>query len=380
MERPSVFAYYFPSWHTDARNEGWFGKGWSEWSLLKAARPRFEGHRQPRVPEFGYFDESEPQVFEKQIDLAKQYGVDGFIFDFYWYDDGPYLERALDEGFLGASNRADVQFALMWANHALPDIFPSPSPGGEETLLKHGAQDRVSFERMGKHVIENYFSQPNYRQIDGKPWFSIYEVGSLIEGLGGLNEAKDALHWFDEQAKAAGFAGVHFDGVVWGFDVLPGAVTTQSPEKIIASLGLESATSYVWIHHVDTSTLPFPTSPWEGVEKTAFEAYENYSTTLGVPFFPNVTVGWDASPRTSQVLPFVAASYPWIPVWDPTPAQFEGGLRRAAEFLEDHPYPHPMLTINAWNEWTEGSSLLPDTVNGLGFLEAIRTVFGTRDE
>jgi hypothetical protein len=52
-------------------------------------------------------------VFEKQIELARKYGVDGFIFDFYWYDDGPYLERALDEGFLGASNRSDVQFALM---------------------------------------------------------------------------------------------------------------------------------------------------------------------------------------------------------------------------------------------------------------------------
>jgi hypothetical protein len=39
MERPSIFAYYFPSWHTDARNEGWFGKSWSEWSLLKAVRP-----------------------------------------------------------------------------------------------------------------------------------------------------------------------------------------------------------------------------------------------------------------------------------------------------------------------------------------------------
>ena len=104
----------------------------------------------------------------------------------------------------------------------------------------------------------------------------------------------------------------------------------------------------------------------------------NYTTTLGVPFYPNVTVGWDASPRTTQSLPFVPGSYPWIPVWDPTPAEFEGGLRRAAQFLDDHPYTHPMITINAWNEWTEGSSLLPDTVNGLGFLEAIRTVFGTR--
>lgn len=35
-----------------------------------------------------------------------------------------------------------------------------------------------------------------------------------------------------------------------------------------------------------------------------------------------------------------------------------------------------ILTINAWNEWTEGSYLEPDTVNGYGYLQAIKRVFG----
>ncbi|MBL8995486.1 MAG: glycoside hydrolase family 99-like domain-containing protein, partial [Spirochaetia bacterium] len=30
---------------------------------------------------------------------------------------------------------------------------------------------------------------------------------------------------------------------------------------------------------------------------------------------------------------------------------------------------------NAWNEWTEGSYLEPDTKNKMGYLEAIRDVF-----
>jgi hypothetical protein len=33
------------------------------------------------------------------------------------------------------------------------------------------------------------------------------------------------------------------------------------------------------------------------------------------------------------------------------------------------------VTINAWNEWTEGSYLEPDTVHGLKYLEAVRDVF-----
>lgn len=69
-----------------------------------------------------------------------------------------------------------------------------------------------------------------------------------------------------------------------------------------------------------------------------------------------------------------------MPIWDPTPAEFEAGLRRAAEFVEAHAVEHPVITVNAWNEWTEGSSLLPDTHHGLGFLEAVRRVFGAGDD
>ncbi len=60
-----------------------------------------------------------------------------------------------------------------------------------------------------------------------------------------------------------------------------------------------------------------------------------------------------------------------------TPAAFEAALRSARAFLDEQPAPARILTINAWNEWTEGSYLEPDTIHGMAYLEAIRDVFGT---
>ena len=36
-----------------------------------------------------------------------------------------------------------------------------------------------------------------------------------------------------------------------------------------------------------------------------------------------------------------------------------------------------IVTLTAWNEWTEGSYLEPDMIHGLQYLEAIREVFGS---
>ena len=68
--KKEVFAIYFPSWNPDRHYGQWYGKGFSEWELVKTTKPLFDGHEQPKVPEWGYFDESDPVWMEKQIDLA----------------------------------------------------------------------------------------------------------------------------------------------------------------------------------------------------------------------------------------------------------------------------------------------------------------------
>lgn len=79
MKKYTVAAYYFPQWHHDPQHEKKMELG--EWGQLKRAIPRFPGHNQPKVPVWGYLDESDPQTSKIQIDAAADHGIDVFIYD-----------------------------------------------------------------------------------------------------------------------------------------------------------------------------------------------------------------------------------------------------------------------------------------------------------
>lgn len=56
-----------------------------------------------------------------------------------------------------------------------------------------------------------------------------------------------------------------------------------------------------------------------------------------------------------------------------TPENVEKALCLARDFADKTGV--NLITINSWNEWTETSYLLPDNVNGTGYLDAVKKVF-----
>lgn len=363
-------AYYFPNYHVDARNEVVHGKGWTEWELVRTARPRFPGHRQPRVPLWGYADEADPRQMARKIDAAADHGLDAFIFDWYWYDDGPYLQRGLDEGFLGAKNNGRLKFALMWANHGWVDIHPARL-GVKPKLLYPGPVSAETFDRIADKVVRDYFPHPSYWHVDGRPYFSIYEIFTLVKGLGGVGKTRAALDRLREKARAAGLPGIHLNAIVWGIQILPGEQAVKNDDELVRQLGFDSVGSYVWVHHVPLKG--FPTNDYAGIAEKARAYWRRAAEKFSLPYHPNVTMGWDASPRTLQTDEFKSAGYPFCPTLaNNTPENFEAALRAAREFVAARPPAQRVVTVNAWNEWTEGSYLEPDTVTGMGYLEAIR--------
>ena len=375
-DKITVAAYYFPNYHEDNRNASYHGKGWTEWELVKDAKPRFANHHLPNVPAWGYTDEADPIQMAQKIDAATDHGINAFIFDWYMYEDGPFLERGIDEGFLKAENCERIKFGLMWANHDWFDIHPY-TKGAEQKLLYPGIVSPERFDEIGDIIIEKYFTKPNYWKIDGKAYFSVYDVQKFVEGFGSMQATKTAMDRLREKAVVAGLKGVHWNLVAWGNPILPVEKAPSNTPELIKMLGFDSSTSYVWIHHVQ---LPETQTDFNYVRDAYFMHWDKAKTEYGVPYYPNITMGWDPTPRCDLNSEWEPVGYPFMnTIGNNTPENFKTALQLTKEKLMADPDGPRILNINCWNEWTEGSYLEPDTINGMAYLNAIQAVFERND-
>ncbi len=363
-----VAAYIWPAYHDEPRYQdiGLFPDHKGEWEGIYNAQPRFPGHRQPRVPLWGYFDEASPRMQEKIIKTATRYGVNTFIFDWYWYEGKPFLERVLNDGFLGARNNQKMRFYLMWANHTA-NAYWDRTEMDKSRVYWNGEVDRRTFDDFTSHIIRDYFTRPNYYRIDGLPVFAIYEIGTFIKGMGGIEGARAALDDFRARCVAAGLPGVHLQAIVWG--ALPATISatpgdkTKTQDNTLTTLGFNSITNYQWCHLEPTNR------DYLDWGQAAISRWPQYDSQFSVPYFPHVSIDWDPNPR------YPMAHEAQHVVFDVTPSKFEHFLREAKAYVDAHPAQPPLVTINAWNEWAEGSYLEPDQEHGYDFLRAVRRVF-----
>jgi len=357
----TVAAFYWPAYHYEPRAEFLFPDKKGEWEIIYNAIPKEPGHQQPKVPLWGYPDEADSTDMDHKITEAVQYGVNTFIFDWYWYEGQPFLEDCINEGFLKA-NHNRMKFYLMWANHDATTYWDVDNPRIDSVIWKGGV-DREQFDIITNRVIARYFSDPSYFKIDGEPVFCIYELNTLINGLGGPGPAKEALEDFKRKTVEAGFPGLHLQGILWGalpstLEGVPGD-TLQSQNEVLTWFGFKSMTNYCWAH------LQNPDGDYETWADKSTAMWENFSKEFTVPYLPNVTISWDANPRFLFKAGYITNS---------TPEKFAVYLRKAKAHVDAHPGLPKIITINAWNEWSEGSYLEPDTLWKYGYLEAVKEV------
>jgi hypothetical protein len=383
VQKIDVVAYYWPAYHVDPRFEemGIFKDGKGEWEVIYKAVPKFEGHDQPLVPVWGYEDESIPNVVAKKIESAVSYGVNVWAVDWYWYEGRPFLQGFLDNGLLKAANKDKMKFYLMWANHDM-NAYLDQTAHKKDSIFFYGGVDMEMFDKISDIFI-NYFKEPNYYKIDGKPVFSLYLLDTFIKGIGGVKNAKDALELFRNKTLAAGFPGLHLQAIIheWVPSKLEGVDGVNSQNDVLEYFGFNSITNYQWIHYVPIK----PRQDYTEYAKEAVKQFDKYGSEFTIPYFPHVSVGWDCNDRFPNDDPDPSVPpkelYPNImdkgvqnTVINRSPVAFKEALEKAKEYLIKHPDQPQIISVNSWNEWSEGSYLEPDTIRGYKYLEAIKEV------
>lgn len=364
MKKYDVAAYVWPSYTGDEpRTRIFWEEGYGEWQTVKNMKPKANGYRWSRKPVWGYVNEADPYVMSMQIEAAVEHGVNTFIYDWYWYDNRPFLENCLNDGFLKAHNCNKMKFYLMWANHDATYLWDKRNSDKVDEIIWKGTADRQQFETIGRRWIEKYFQLENYYKIDGKPVVSVYDMKNFIKGLGSVEAVTDAMNWMEAEARKVGLPGVHFQFIRCESAEVDTAAPDGTPihlnAAILEQMGFASLTNYQFASITDIDR------DYEALLPDVKKVWQRTVQEHKIPYFPLVAVGWDNNVRFQEFVPGI--------ITNNTPEAFEKGLRMARDFADETGV--NLITINSWNEWTEDSYLEPDDRYGYGYLEAVKRVF-----
>ncbi len=359
-----VVAIIWPAYQPEPRWKelGIFNHGNGEWQNVYEAKPKFEGHQQPIVPLWGYERDDDPIAVARKIDAALASGINVFMYDWYWYEGRPFLENALNNGFLKAPNNERMKFFLMWANHDVNNLWNNKI-GGKEKHNIHWKAD-VSYEEFVNVLVPRfieYFKKPNYYKLDGKPVFVMYDMRVFTRI--GPEKAKQAIQYFRKATKDAGFPGLVFWGRYSGLmrTIIPGKEDRSATcEELVKYYDIEGGFAYgAWFND-------YPHEKWA---ELSIKKYDKEKA-MG-HYIPVVSTGWDNNPR------FIASEFTKI-TKGKDPIAYEKNLRVAKDWVDKNTPKgkRKIILINAWNEWTEGGYLEPDKTYGYGFLNATARVFG----
>ena len=339
-----TIAFYLPQYHRIPENDEWWGKGYTEWTAVKKAKPLFSGHNQPRVPsKNNYYNLLEKRTMEWQAELMTNYGVDGLCFYHYYFSKGRKILEKPAENLLKWTD-IDMPFCFSWANETWARTWSLLSyknvwnsieekeidiPNKQEAiLLKQEYGDESDWQIHFNYLLP-FFKDSRYIKNGNSPLFIIHRP-DLVSCL------PQMMDLWNELAKKAGFDGIYFVGSNTSMTGLDGYIR-QEPNY-------SDNFNQLWVNYEEIS---------ENIIKNAMYADEN-TFLCGFP-------AYDDTPRRGKNGKIIGNS---------TPEKFYKQMRTIYSISHDRNLEY--VFINAWNEWGEGMYLEPDSVNGYRYLEMLK--------
>lgn len=354
-----IIAYYLPQFHEIGENNQWWGKGFTEWTNVKKAKPLYPTHKQPVVPlGHRYYNVLDKSTVEWQTKLMHHYGVYGFCYYHYWFEGDMLLEKPVKN--LLEWKDINQKFCFCWANHDW--MKKNKDKKLRKILKKQTYGNQLEWESHIAYLME-YFKDDRYIKINNKPVFVIYLPQNVPE-------LERRLAYYDKICKENGFAGIYLvesvhgvkkSGVVKCSD-LASAVTLREPTVALGERNFFQKANHIYKSRVSGAKLNEPMIyQYEKITKQSIQLLNRSQCEKQI--FPGVFTGWDSTPRHGLNGFVIENNHSKL---------FEFYLREIKEYLNKQREPYVFL--NAWNEWAEGMYLEPDEKKEFQMLEVIQAV------
>lgn len=355
-----VLAYYLPQYHPIPENDNWWGKGFTEWTNVGKAKPLFPGHYQPHVPaDLGYYDLRVPETRKAQADMAREHGVEGFVYWHYWFGNGKrLLERPFNEVL--ASGEPDFPFALAWANETWSGTLHGLVKG--HTLIEQtypGDEDYIAHF----YAILPAFKDIRYITCDDKPIFLIYKFDKIPD-------LKHYIELWNRLAVENGLKGIYF--IACGHNMWKKEETDRYQDEMM-SYGFDAVT-YLAMRKVQPKNIfslvigkiRQDIFKWPIRIKYNPTIFSNDTCRENDNAFPSIVPNWDHTPRSGRH---------GLVLTESTPKAFERACEFAKDKVIDKPYDKRFIFLKSWNEWAEGNHMEPDRKYGNAYLDVLKRVF-----
>ena len=337
-----VIAYYLPQFHAIPENDEWWGKGFTEWTSVRNGKPLFKGHQQPVEPgELGYYNLLEADVKERQAQLAREAGVEGFCYWHYWFGGKQLLEKPLQQ--VMESGKPDFPFCLGWANESWKaKTWLDQQTAPDKMLIEQTyspEDDEAHFEAilpMLLLMVYRPFDLP-----DGKAWTARWRKMAKDAGFEGLYLLGHvAYQWQVDEVMAMGFDAVNL--VPLGDTKRNKCLALRHLPTLIRHLRGKSPLVYDYAKAIQVFAEP------------AMQREE---------VVPTILPGWDHSPR-SRMRAFVMDHS--------TPEAFKAHVQAIKAIVDKKQ--NQLVMLKSWNEWGEGNYMEPDARWGKQYIDAMGSV------
>ena len=342
-----ILSYYLPQFHPIPENDLWHGKGFTEWTKVKAANPLFKGHYQQQIPhqDVGYYLLDSPDTLRKQANMMKRAGVQGQVFYHYWFGGKLILEEPAQM----LLDNPDIQmpFSFCWAN----ENWTMRWDGNDDDVLlaqNYSAEDARAFIQY----LIPFFLDKRYLKIEGRPAIWVYRPSHIT------NVQQYIDIWAQECAKydlpAPYVIAVMTRGITdpktYAMDAGVERILHDWTDGVVHDIKLKLET----YHDMTGSVLDY---------NHVADFYEAQKDSKAFTYFRSLVPIWDNTARYNEKALLLHGG---------SPERFQQWLESNIAYSKQNlATDKRFVVINAWNEWAEGAHLEPDTCHGYGYLNAI---------